>query len=308
MKYLKLYEELINIKDLNFQDKRNLKGRMMEIQDKLKPAIENDDPKLVADIYKKYNLDINEFIFDDFNFVDFKNNLLHHLLENETFNIKMKIVKYLIENDIDINAYNKYGATALINYIRYGRHNIDIKLVEYLLENGADPNLTEKQGHQSPLTYCGFFGGTMALDIIKLLIKYGADPYLGTSYNNYDYTPFRAYFNGEGADINKLIYLIMEHGVDPFEIHSRLLFNGVQYSDGNFFDYFLSGISDYLEDENFHLKELYPQLLEYSFQKMLIDRYGLKGIRQVINMGVNPKIEEEYNEIGMYINSKKYNL
>lgn len=288
------------------------------IQKKLIPAFQNDDAQLLDNIIKEYKLDINEYLFHRLNPGRYKNNLLHEYLEKEAIlsknqsEPKMNIIKYLIDNGADINMYNKYNETPLLIYLQYSRSqkygeksndNFNIKIVKYLLDNNANPNLSDGN-IQTPLTYCSNHTG---LKLMKLLIKYGADPYFGKIQGSYLYTPYRAYFNDKNLD--KLIYLITEYNIDPFEIHKNLLFNGYMHSDGNFFDYFLDyGPKDEKKKHEF-IKAIYPDLLEYKFQNYIINKYGHKGIEKILKIGVNTKIMKEKEEdITIYLNSIKYNL
>jgi ankyrin repeat protein len=180
----------------------------------------------------------------------------------------------------------------------------------YLLDNGADPNISERDSNfQTTLTYCGFHQG---LGLMKLLIEYGADPYFGKLYTtnagSYLFTPYRAYFNNKNFD--KLIYLITEYHVDPFEVHKALIFNAgkLTYSDGNFFDYFLKNIPKDKKRRFEIIEQIYPDLVDYKFQKYIIDTYGILGINQIIEIGVNYRILNEYSDVSAMINSDKYNL
>lgn len=329
MKYIKTYEALKNItyKNSTWQEVDKWIKIIESFQTDANPILENDDPQELDKLLKKYDLDINEYLFHRFNPGQYKNNLLHHVLEliaqsnRQNKEPKLNILKYLIENGADINLRNKYGETPLLIFIRYSgiqshgekpNENNNVIVAEYLLENDADPNLVEENsGFQSPLTYCSFHPG---LKLMKLLIKYGADPLFGKMYNSsegsYLYTPYRSYFNNKNID--KLIYLIINYNIDPFEIQKNLLFNAgtLNHYDGNFFDYFLNYIpKNKSQQERYILIEkLFPELLDYDFQKHLIENYGNKAIEQIIFMGPNDKIEKEYDEIGAIINQDKYNL
>lgn len=329
MKYIKSYETLkdITYKNSSFQEVDKWIKTVEKFQEEVEPILKKDNSQELDELLKKYDLDINEFLFHRFNPGQYKNNLLHHVLELIAQNnkhlipLKLNILKYLIENGSEINMRNKYGETPLLTFIRFsGAHssgekpneNNNFIVVEYLLENDADPNLVEENsGFQTPLTYCSFHPG---LKIMKLLIKYGADPLFGKMYNSSDgsylYTPYRAYFNNKNLD--KLIYLIINYNIDPFEIQKNLLFNAgtLNHYDGNFFDSTLQFIpKNKTQKARWDIiKELYPDLLNYEFQKHLIENYGMKAIEQVIYMGPNDRIEKEYDEIGAILQQNKYNL
>ena len=88
----------------------------------------------------------------------------------------MKIIKWLIDNGIDVNIQSKWGYSILTECIT---NNPDQILTKYLLENNANPNLKTMFG-TTPLisaVLCDNFEG------IQLLCKYGADPRIS---NNFD--------------------------------------------------------------------------------------------------------------------------
>lgn len=311
--------------NMKFNEIKEWEKFVKNLKIKLEPAFENDDVKLLDTILKMYDFDINEYLFHNINPACYKNNMLHQQLESIAIKSrktdtepKMKVIKYLIEHNADINMYNQFNETPLLIYLRYSgqqtygektNEKYNIKVVKYLLDNGADPNIAERgeTNFQTPLTCCAHHEGA---DLTKLLIKYGADPYFGKMYNHsqgaYLYTPYRSYFNSSSLD--KLVYLIINYNINPFELHKNLLFSGSRYNDGNFFDYFFSYVSTDRKRRHEWIKEVYPELLEYKFQKHLIDNYSIEGVKKVIEIGPNPRIMQEYDEVSIMINSEKYNL
>lgn len=312
----------------NFKEILEWEKFVGNIQKELIPVFENDDAKLLDNIIKKYKFNINEYLFYNFNPGMYKNNILQERLEklanySRTGNNKqpeLNVIKYLIENGADINMYNNWSETPLLLYLRYSgqqrygektNNEYNVKIVKYLLDNNANPNIPEKgTNFQTCLTYCSSHEG---LDLVKLLIKYNADPYFGKLYNHsqgsYLYTPYRAYFNSND-NLDKLIYLITNYNINPFETQKNLIFDAgnLTYNNGNFFDYFLSRLPKDEEKRYKYIKECYPQLLNYKFQKHIIERYNNKGIQKIIEIGANPKIANEYDDIGMIINAKNFNL
>lgn len=73
----------------------------------------------------------------------------------------------LLRQNIDVNATNVHGMTALMRAAAAGR----IQMVQLLLEHGADPNISRNDGF-TPLMLAAFFGHT---DIVKILVQHGAD-------------------------------------------------------------------------------------------------------------------------------------
>ncbi|QXF95209.1 ankyrin repeat domain protein [Wolbachia phage WO] len=49
----------------------------------------------------------------------------------------LEIVRFLIDEGVNVNITNKYGSTALHNAAYYG----DLRIIKFLLEKGANPNI-----------------------------------------------------------------------------------------------------------------------------------------------------------------------
>jgi len=325
MKYLKTYEmKNVSFKSLKFNEIREWEEQVEKIQIELEPALNNDDDKLLDEIIKKYKFDINEFLFYKYNPANYKNNILQEQLERIAMKShtevtpKMNVIKYLIDNNADINMFNKFGDTPLLIFLNYSgsqsygqksNEKYNVQVVDYLLKNNADPTISEKNRFQTPLTYCTSHTG---LKLVKLLIKYGADPYFGEKYDHsegsYLYTPYRAYFNNNNLD--KLIYLITEYDINPFEMHKNLIFNGTAHSNGNFFDYFLGRLPADDKKKHEYIKSVFPKLQSYKFQKYLIDKYGTEGIKKILIIGPNTEIINEYDHLPEFLTliANNYNL
>lgn len=67
------------------------------------------------------------------------NTYLHRAV---TEGAKPFVIKFLLKRDVDIDARNDQGETALIIAAWYGRE----ELVELLLSKGADPNIKTREG------------------------------------------------------------------------------------------------------------------------------------------------------------------
>ena len=80
----------------------------------------------------------------------------------------IEAVEVLLEEGVDVNAKDNYGATPLISAAFFGYTEI----AELLLEAGADPNIKDKDGW-TPLMIAAMDGKT---GVVKLLLKAGADP------------------------------------------------------------------------------------------------------------------------------------
>jgi hypothetical protein len=77
------------------------------------------------------------------------------------------ILKYLIENNVDVNSVNKKDETPLYLALLQG----NINCVKYLLEHGADPN--NKSEGQTPLFLTVIQEN---MNCMKVLLDHGADP------------------------------------------------------------------------------------------------------------------------------------
>ncbi len=79
----------------------------------------------------------------------------------------LNIVKYLVENGADVNAFDNLIFTPLM-YASYRGH---LDIVKYLVENGADVNAVDYSNQTILMRACS----PGHLDIVKYLIEKGAD-------------------------------------------------------------------------------------------------------------------------------------
>ena len=77
------------------------------------------------------------------------------------------VVRYLVEQDADIQKVSNFDWTPLLNASRCGHFEV----VRYLLEQGADRDKADRYGYTS-LHWAALHGD---LEIAKLLMVYGAD-------------------------------------------------------------------------------------------------------------------------------------
>ena len=66
---------------------------------------------------------------------------------------QLEIVKYLVENGVDINAKDKDGKTTLMKTVE----NRNLEIVKYLVDNGANVNAKNKNGN-TPLILAPYGG------------------------------------------------------------------------------------------------------------------------------------------------------
>jgi ankyrin repeat protein len=77
------------------------------------------------------------------------------------------IMKFLIDNGIDVNSRDRKGNTALMFSSFHGAK----RCVKLLLDHGADPNIVGAEGTAISGAAYG-----RRLDIVKILLEHGADP------------------------------------------------------------------------------------------------------------------------------------
>lgn len=107
------------------------------------------------------------------------------LLINAAFYCRSRIVEYLINKNVDINAKDKIGYTPLHAAVQEN----DIEIVKLLLGNGADVNAKDNYGN-SPLAKTML---NTPIEIFQILLNYGANP---NEKNNFGYSvidTFQAY-------------------------------------------------------------------------------------------------------------------
>jgi ankyrin repeat protein len=129
----------------------------MSPKDALKWSIKNDLPEYFKKAIEK-NIE---------NGADINNILSDNLIIN-AHNNNIGIVKYLIENGVDINIKGKFtGKTALMFAAQIGSLN----MVKYLVEHGADINLQDLNG-DTALKIAAYYD---KFEIIKYLVEHGAN-------------------------------------------------------------------------------------------------------------------------------------
>jgi len=99
-----------------------------------------------------------------------KYDLGNTLLMSAVAGTNIEIVKYLIEQGIDINAQNERGTTALI-YCCSGapsRKNKMYEVIRFLLEKGADPSIRNNEG-KSAYDYASQRGRGFSKQICELV-------------------------------------------------------------------------------------------------------------------------------------------
>lgn len=124
-----------------------------------------------------YSGDINQLSKEKINL------LMMTLTSNSLPDEKIKIIKFLIDNGIDINYKNSYQRNALHNFFQYKANwNTDveyaIKVLNFMLEAGIDVNQKDKFG-SIPLIYAITLlrlPTEEAMPIYKLLLKFGSNP------------------------------------------------------------------------------------------------------------------------------------
>ncbi len=122
------------------------------------------------------------------------NTIMHFLNPVPDFPLMNEVIRFLLENNADINAKNRYGKTPLHHAIDNAYPRKDI--IAALIENGADVDAVDYDGN-TPMHTATQNGCTETIDISKLLLAKGADinalnhkretPLFGLlSYNNKD--------------------------------------------------------------------------------------------------------------------------
>ncbi len=117
----------------------------------------------------------------------------------------LEFVQLLLNHDVDVNAINNVGATAL-HYIALNTESNtnEHSIVELLLSNGADVDIKDGNG-DTPLTIASFRGKS---DLAKLLIDAGADV---SEKNNRDFTALM--LASQSASI-ELVKILLDAGAD----------------------------------------------------------------------------------------------
>ncbi len=93
---------------------------------------------------------------------DKKKSLLHYAVTGSA----MDVIKYLLNQDINVNLADQYGETPLFDCARKGK----VQIAKRLIEKFANVNVENRQG-ELPIHLASFKGD---LDMIKLLIESGS--------------------------------------------------------------------------------------------------------------------------------------
>ena len=86
-----------------------------------------------------------------------------------SFNGHSGIVALLINNGAVLDLVDGFGRTAL----HYASTGPFLPTVEFLLKKGANPNLVDSEEHFTPLMFAAAEGH---IDVVRILIEYHADP------------------------------------------------------------------------------------------------------------------------------------
>lgn len=116
------------------------------------------------------------------------------------------ISKYIINANIDINAQDKAGFSAL----HYCVWEKNIAIAKLLLEKGANVNIIDKYGN-NPFWYSlTLYRTSFDIDFVKLLIIYGADIH-NKNYSNLSPYDFAKILNDD--NINEILSKVVNNGV-----------------------------------------------------------------------------------------------
>ena len=110
----------------------------------------------------------------------YENTLLHYASQYDS--PPFEIVKYLIENKIDVNSKNKFNDISL--HCAFENKNISFEIIKYLIENKSKINLNNSS-RCTPLHYA-CKNKNISIEIIKYLIENKSDL---NSTNTDDQTP-----------------------------------------------------------------------------------------------------------------------
>lgn len=105
-----------------------------------------------------------------------------HVACNSIYSINNEIVKLLLKYPLDINAKGLDDYTALL----YAIGKRDKNVVKILIDNGADVNIPDKYGKTPLMEATDMFDGDDT--IIKLILEKGADPF---QKNNFGVSVYR---------------------------------------------------------------------------------------------------------------------
>lgn len=129
--------------------------------------------ELIVEANSNNNINFLNEVFLDRKIADIKKitefdrwNYLHRILCY--FNPSLELVRFYINNGLDINAQDKYGMTPLHYAMR--SKNVDAAIA--LLNAGADPNIPN-QDNLIPLSMIGYLPDR--LDVLELMLEKGAN-------------------------------------------------------------------------------------------------------------------------------------
>ncbi|STO59252.1 Ankyrin repeats (3 copies) [Canicola haemoglobinophilus] len=129
--------------------------------------------ELIVEANSKDNINFLNEVFLDKKIADIKKitefdqwNYLHRILCY--FNPSLDLVRFYIDNGLDVNAQDKYGMTPLHYAMR--SKNVDAAIA--LLNAGANPNIPN-QDNLIPLSMIGYLPDR--LDVLELMLEKGAN-------------------------------------------------------------------------------------------------------------------------------------
>lgn len=121
-----------------------------------------------------------------------------------------KTVKVLIAAGADKDAYGGPGGATALSFAVTHRH---LETVRVMLECGVNPNAKDYQywGSGTPLEDAVMMQN---LPIVKLLLEHGTDPNM-TGYKSRSWGPLSGLMGMDGKDSIEMIRLLLEHGANP---------------------------------------------------------------------------------------------
>ncbi|WP_044469612.1 ankyrin repeat domain-containing protein [Mannheimia massilioguelmaensis] len=133
----------------------------LELEELIVEANSNENINFLTEVFlDKKIADIKKITeFDKWNY-------LHRILCY--FNPSLNLVRFYIDNGLDINAQDRYGMTPL----HYAMRSKNVEAAMALLNAGADPNIPN-QDNLIPLSMIGYLPDR--LDLLKLMLEKGAN-------------------------------------------------------------------------------------------------------------------------------------
>lgn len=133
----------------------------LELEELIIEANSNDNINFLNEVFlDKRIADIKKITeFDRWNY-------LHRILCY--FNPSLELIRFYIDNGLDINAQDKYGMTPL----HYAMRSKNVEAAIALLNAGADPNIPN-QDNLIPLRMCIRYPDR--LDLLELMLKNGGN-------------------------------------------------------------------------------------------------------------------------------------